>query len=186
MTALVTQRCHRLADSLVELKGKVREAMATELAGAIGVAVRDIVIVALIDRLVNTPPRSPTRPPMPRAGGWRDEESDRDRWGEPKDPWGDTDDYDRPGKLSRYELDERDDDESAPAVPMTTAIAVGVNVGRWWLARNGTTHTAVGLGILATALGFAGGPFAHAVLAVLAAATDLMTAESALGRHDPS
>ena len=36
MTALVTQRVHRLADSLAELKVKVRAALATELAGAVG------------------------------------------------------------------------------------------------------------------------------------------------------
>ena len=95
-------------------------------------------------------------------------------------------DYDRPGTRARYELDERDDAEPPPGLPTTALIAVGVNVGRCWLARNGSAHTAVGLGILATALGFAGGPFAQAALAVLAAATDLLTAESAVARHDPS
>jgi hypothetical protein len=73
-----------------------------------------------------------------------------------------------------------------PAVPAATAIAVGVNVGRWWLARHGTLPTAIGFGILATTLGFAGGPFARAALAVLAAASDLLTAESAVARPDPS
>jgi hypothetical protein len=69
-----------------------------------------------------------------------------------------------------------------PAVPAAAAIAVGVNVGRWWLARKGTVGAAVGLGVLATGLGLAGGPVARAALAVLAAATDVLAAESALAR----
>ncbi len=72
MTALVTQRVHRLADSLAELKVKVRAALATELAGAVGGAVRDVLIAALIDRVLVEAPRSSTRPPTPRpAGGGR-------------------------------------------------------------------------------------------------------------------
>jgi len=181
MTALVTNRIHKLSESLVELKLKVREALATELATAVGSAVRDIIVVAMVDRMINPSPRNPTTSPH---SGWRNERYDR--WGEPKDSWAEADDYDRPGTHARYELDERDDEEPPPALPTTAALAVGVNVGRWWLARNGSTHTAVGLGILATALGFAGGPFTRAALAVLAAATDLLTAESAVARHDPS
>ena len=38
MTPVVTQRVHRLAGSLAELKLKVRTAMATELASAVGLA----------------------------------------------------------------------------------------------------------------------------------------------------
>ena len=76
--------------------------------------------------------------------------------------------------------------EPAPAVPTAAALATGVSVGRWWLARRGTVPAAVGFGILATALGLAGGPVARAALAVPAAATDILTAESALARHDPS
>ena len=37
-----------------------------------------------------------------------------------------------------------------------------------------------------TGLGLAGGPVARAALAVLAAASDVLTAESALSRIDPS
>jgi hypothetical protein len=180
MNSLVINRVHKLSESLVELKSKVRQAMATELASAVGTAVRDILVVAVLDRIVSIPSRTPQAPV--HAGSWRDER--HDRWGEPKDHWEDADDDDRPGSSSRYELEERDDEEPMPTVPTTAAIAVGVNVGRWWLARDGSTHTAVALGVLATALGFAGGPFAHAVLAVLAAATDLMTADSAVARPD--
>jgi len=177
MTAPVTQRFHKLSDSLVELKVKVREAIATELATAVGTAVRDIVIVAMIDRLVNPTPRTVATPA--HAGGWRHD--GYDRGGEPKDPWADADEYDRPIPHARYGLDEPET-EPPPTLPTTAAIAVGVHVGRWWLARNGTLPTAIGVGVLATALGFTGGQFAHAAFAVLAAATDLLTADSALAR----
>jgi hypothetical protein len=83
---------------------------------------------------------------------------------------------------ARYTPDTREEDELIPAVPTAAVVAVGVNVGRWWLARKGTVLSAVGIGVLATGLGLAGGPVARAALAVLAAATDLLTAESALAR----
>jgi hypothetical protein len=179
MNALITTRIHKLSDSLVELKQKVREALTTELATAVGTAVRDIIVVTMLDRMIHPPPRQPatTAPP----GVWRQERDDR--WAEPRDPWADEDE--RP-ESSRYELAERNDEKSPRVLPATTALAVGVQVGRWWLGRNGSLPTAVGFGILATTLGFAGGPFAHAALAVLAAATDLLTAESAVARPDPS
>lgn len=189
MTALVTTRIHRLADSLAELKVKVRAALATELASAVGTAVRDVLVVALIGRLV-LPSRAASSPP--RSGSWRDDGYDRERdaWGEPRDPWADPDDSDTrdrvPARYGRDERYERDEPEPTPVVPAAAAVAVGVNVGRWWLARKGTVAAAVGFGVLATALGLAGGPVARAALAVLAAATDILTAESALARLDPS
>ena len=190
MSALMTQRCHRLADSLGELKVKVRTALATKLAGAVGLAVRDVLVAALIDRVLAAPTRPAVRLPTPSrpGGGWRDDEDDdRDRWGNPKDPGADPDEYESRARTRvRYEHEEYDEADPPPAVPVAAAVAVGVNVGRWWLARRGTVAAAVGFGVLATALGLAGGPFARAALAVLAAATDVLTAESALARIDPS
>jgi hypothetical protein len=183
MTSAITRRVHRLADSLAELKVRVRTALATELAGAVGTAIRDVLVVALIDRMIAAPTRSP-RPPA-RTGGWRDDGEDRDRWDEPRDQW--ADDYDSGDRApARYAHDNHEEDEPVSAVPTAAAVAVGANVGRWWLARKGSVAAAVGLGVLATGLGLAGGPVARAALAVLAAATDLLTAESALVRFDPS
>ena len=42
MSAIVARRCHRLAESLADLKVKVRAALASELAAAVGAAVRDV------------------------------------------------------------------------------------------------------------------------------------------------
>ena len=178
MSAILTTQCHHLAESLAELKVKVRAALATELAGAVGAAVRDVLLVALVERLV-VPPWS-----VPSANrGWREDEYDRDRWDEDRDPWSESDDdATRDRTSARYALEEREDSEPTAGVPALAAVAVGVNVGRWWLARKGTVGVAVGFGALATALGLAGGPGARAALAVLAAATDVLTAESALAR----
>jgi hypothetical protein len=175
MKALVTTRVNRLAGTLAELKVKVRTALATELAGAVGTAVRDLLVVALIDRLIANPVRSER---------WRDDRYDRDAWGEPRDPWADADDFeDR--TPSRYARDEEEAPERR-ALPAAAALAVGVNVGRWWLARKGSVACAFGLGAAAAAaaLGLAGGPVAQALIAVIAAATDVLTAESALARPD--
>jgi hypothetical protein len=188
MTALVTTRAHQLADALRELKVKVRAALATELAGAVGSAVRDVLVVALLDRLL-VPQRASS--PRPLRHGWREGyDRERDAWGEPRDPWADPDDPDTrdhvPARYARDEPDERTGPEPGPVVPAAAAVAVGVNVGRWWLARRGGVPAAVGFGVLATALGLAGGPLARAALAVLAAATDVLTAEAVLARPDPS
>jgi hypothetical protein len=186
MTALVTTRAHRLADALAELKVKVRAALATELAGAVGSAVRDVLFVALIDR-VTSQPRAST--PAPLRGGWQGHgyARQRDSWDESRDPWADSDDDMRshvPARCTRDEHDERAAIEPAPVAP-AAALAIGVNVGRWWLGRGGTGASAIGFGLLATALGLAGGPVARAALAVLAAAADVLTAESVLARPDP-
>ena len=172
MKALVTQRVQRLAESLEELKVKVRTALAAEMANVIGTAVRDILVVALINRILTTPPRS---------DHWREDTSeDRDPWDDPVDT------FDR--MPARCEHCDRSETEPASAGSTTaaTSIAVGVNVGRWWLTRTGTIPAAIGLGVAVTVLGLAGGPIARAIFAVLAATTDVLTAESALARLDPS
>src|SRR5437763_1892237 len=139
MTALVTTRVHQLAGSLAELKTKVRAALATELATAVSTAVRDVLVVALIDRLV-TPARTPS--PRPRAGGWPEDGYDREQnaWGESRDPWADTDEYDpRDRAPARYAPDGRSEPAEPAPVPAGAAAALGVTVGRWWLARKGNT-----------------------------------------------
>ncbi|QDU21811.1 hypothetical protein [Urbifossiella limnaea] len=182
MTAVVSARARRLSDALTDLKVKVRATLATELAGAVGIAVRDVLLVALVDRL-SAPPRAST--PAPLRGGWWGDGSDREP--NPWDPapamWDDS--GDDPSQVpAHYAGDERDAPGPAPVAP-AAAVALGLSVGRWWLGRGGTGVAAVGFGVLATALGRAGGPGVRAALAVLAAATDVLTAEAALARHRP-
>ena len=79
-----------------------------------------------------------------------------------------------------------DEEETMPIVPTAVVVAAGVTVGRWWLARNGTVGTAVGPGVLTTALDLTGGSAARAALAVLATASDVLTTDTALSRLDHS
>lgn len=185
MTALVTTHTRRLADALAELKGKVRTALTTELAVAVGAAVRDVLLVTLVDHAA-APPHVWT-PVMPRRG-WRGdgyEESDRDRspWNSHSGAWDESDDdaHARP----RYgRAGEPEHAAPEPAAGPGAALAVGLTVGRWWQARGGAGAAALGFGLLATALGLTGGPLARAALAVLVAAADVLTAEAALARPD--
>jgi len=171
MTALVTERLHSLAETLADLKVRVRAAIASELGRTIGAAVRDVLVVALTHRLA-----SPTRPAYSDA--WHDE-ADRDRWGEPRparDPWDD----DPEGIERRPPTRSQEESHSSPAVPAAAAMAVGVHVGRWWLARHGGLIGAVAAGVLVTTLGLATGPVARAALAVIAATADVLTGGASL------
>jgi hypothetical protein len=182
MTPLVTRRVRQLADTLAELKVKVRAALATELARAVGNAIRDVLVVTMLDRFAGE-----ARPEhaSSRSRDWRDGEFDRDReqWTEPRDPWAE-DDYDRERLQTRYELDRPEEEKSPATIPAAAAIAVGVNVGRWWFLKKGSLVAAAGVGAVATTLGLAGGPIARAVLTVLTMATDVLAAETLLARAD--
>jgi hypothetical protein len=176
VTALVTERLHSLAATLADLKVRVRAAIASELGGAVGAAVRDVLVATLTHRLV-APDRSPS------AGRWRDED-ERDHWGEPRpgrDPW-DAD----PERIERHSPARSSEEIDAPrAVPAAAAVAVAVHVGRWWLSHRGGLVGAIAAGVLVTALGLASGPVARAALAVLAATADVLTGGSALPAAPP-
>jgi hypothetical protein len=185
MTPLLTRRVRQLADTIAELKVKVRAALATELAGAVGNAIRDVLVATMLDRLVGVaqPAHSPSR-----ERNWRDGEyeydCEREQWDEPRDPWAEGGDRDR--LQTRYELGEPVEEKSPATIPAAAAVAVGVNVGRWWFLKKGSLVAAVGVGAIATTLGLAGGPVARAVLTVLTTATDVLAAETILARADPT
>jgi len=171
MTALVTERLHHLAETLADLKVRVRAAIASELGRTIGAAVRDVLVVTLTHRL-SLPTRSTA------TDRWH-EEAERGQWGQPAsphDPWDeDPDNIDQqPPARSPHES------ESSPALPAAAAVAVGVHIGRWWLARQGGIIGAVAAGVLVTTLGLATGSVARAALAVIAATADVLTAGSPL------
>lgn len=172
MTALVTQRLRGLADTIADLKVRVRAAIATELGQAVGIAVRDVLVIALATREIE-----PYRTSRPGAwggpGGTEAWDREADRWDEPT--------HYSPGR-------NRDDPESDPdstPVPAAVAVAVGFQVGRWWLARRGNLTGAIGAGVLAAALGLTGGAAVRAALAVLAATADVLTATAVLQHRDP-
>lgn len=181
MTSLITQRVHRLADTLADLKMKIRVALSTELATDIGTTIRDVLLAALVERTV-----SPScQPYFSAQSRHRHDDYIRERheWSEPRNPWADDDD-DRNHSPTRFDLDQREEDQSI-AVPTAVAVAIGVNVGRWWLVKKTSTIAVLSIGLLATTLGFVGGPIARVALSVLATAADILTAESILARADP-
>lgn len=172
MTSLVTRRVRQLANTLAELKIKVRTMLVTELAGAAGNVIRDVLVATILDRLAGTI-RSLSR-------DWRDNDCEHEQWSAPRDQW--TDDYDRGPPPVRYDLDELEEEKSLPAIPAVTA---GVNIRHWWFAKKGSLIAAVSIGLVATTLGLAGGLIARTILCVLTAATDMLTADTILARPIP-
>ncbi len=174
-----------LAGTMAQLKERVRIAVAGELGRAVGDAVRQVV-QAVVAGNTEPPPA-----PRPAASRWDDEdEDDRDGWGRPRDPWGETesnrdeDDYER-GRGGYRAAPTRHETPTAgpPGVStnVTAAVAAGVYVARWWLVRRGTLLAAAGLGLGVGLLGVIGGPLARTAVAVLAATADVLTATDALG-----
>jgi hypothetical protein len=158
----IAGKLNALASTLETLKSRVREAMAGEMAKAVGEAVRDVLIVVLCDQFAAA--SSPYR--SSGTASWH-AERERDEWEE--------DDYPR--------NDWREAVRTAvPPVPTAAAVAVGVQVGRWCFRRYGVLPLSLGAGALATVIGLSGGVATRAVLAVLSAGVDLLTADSDLAR----
>ncbi len=168
----MSERLHGLAETIIDLKVRVRAAIATELGRAVGIAVRDVLVIVLSERAIDH--YRPARP-----DGW-DGNGGTDAWDS------DTDRWDEPGRYSpgRNRDDSYADPDSSP-VPAAVAVAVGMQVGRWWLARRGNLTGAIGAGVLIAAIGLTGGAAARAALAVLAATADVLTATAVLKPHDP-
>ena len=175
MTGIVKAQLSGLAGTLAGLRERVRAAVAGELATAVGDAVRQVVQAVVAGR---------TEPPAPRtpASRWDDKDDDRDGWGRSPNPWHrddeDEGDYGRRTPTPHVARHDELPDASASA---SAAVAAGVFVTRWWLLRRGTLLAAAGLGLGVGLLGVAGGPLARAVVAVLAATAEVLTATDALG-----
>jgi hypothetical protein len=168
---------------MADLRDRVREALAGEMARAVAEAVREVVASVLRGGTTTAPVPADVRPARTRG-----------RWADPDpDPWDDRPDW------ARDDLDEDDvqnsaaygatspeADPPAPAPPAgppaaPAAVAAGVSAGRWWLRRRGSVVEAVGVGVLVTLAVLAGGPAALAGAAVVTAAADLTAVADALG-----
>jgi hypothetical protein len=157
-----------LAETLSELRERVRVAVAGELGRAVGDAVRQVVQAVVAG---NTKPPAPQTP----ASRWHDEDDDdRDGWGRPRDPWHGRDDEDDYGRRTPLRREPSPDESPAASASVPAAIAAGVFVTRWWLLRRGTLLAAAGLGVGVGLLGMAGGPLARAAVAVLAATAEVL------------
>lgn len=157
MTNLVSDKVRDLADSLTDLKVRLRLALAGELAQLVAQAVGDVVRSLVAGRAESVPTRSSSR-----------------SWDE-RDPWDEQDDDPR-----RYDPYEREDSDEDPVATLPAsaaapiAIAAAVHVVRWWLGRKGHLLGAIGIGLGVGFLGLTGGTLVRSALAALTAAADLI------------
>ena len=178
MTAVFTAPLRRLSRALFDLRDRVREALAGEVARAVGEAVNEIVAVVLRGGPppVTTPPRDEN---YPGRSHWADAEADP--WGDHQPSWPDdryATDFDR-------DLDDVEHPDPPASIPRTPAglgaVAAGLSAGRWWLGRRGSVAEAVGVGLIVGLAVLVGGPLARAGAAIVSAAADVSAATDALG-----
>jgi hypothetical protein len=165
MTDLVLTQLRQLAGTLTVLHGRVREAVAVEIAKAIADSVAEVISASLGGREVGY-----------RRYAGQGSSYSRSDWDDP-DPHGW---HSQPGR--RYHDDDEEEDRSSMLSPApVAALALAVAAGRWWLARNGSPAGAAGIGLTAGMVLLAGGPLTQGTLAVLWAVQRLLAATDALG-----
>jgi hypothetical protein len=162
MKHAIVGRLNDLASTLDTLKIRVREAMANETAKAVGETVREVLLVVLCEQFANA---AITYQPS-GAGGWSTGH-DEDQWEE--------DEYQHQGRREILQT-------PLQAVPAAAAVAVGVQVGRWWFRRQASLPQSLGLGAIATLFGLTSGVATRSILSVISAGVDILTADSDLAR----
>ncbi len=180
MSAILYAPLRRLCQALLDLRDRVREALAGEVARAVAEAVNEVVAAVLRG---GPPPVAP-----PRDGGrtGRSHWADADSWGDSSPPWPDgRDDADFGREPDGVETPTPEPEEPPASMPRTPAglgaAAAGLSAGRWWLGRRGSVAEAVGVGVIVALAVLAGGPLARAGAAVVSAAADVSAATDALG-----
>ena len=183
MTAILSAPLRRLSRALLDLRDRVREALAGEVARAVGEAVNEIVAVVLRGGPppVTTPPRDEN---YPGRSHWADAEADP--WGDHPPSWPNDrydPDFDRePDEVETPPVEHPDPPASTPRTPAGLgAVAAGLSAGRWWLGRRGSVVEAVGVGLIVVLAVLVGGPLARAGAAIVSAAADVSAATDALG-----
>jgi hypothetical protein len=162
----IRDRLVRLAETLGQLKVRVREAVATELGRAVADAVRDLLTAVLRARPVSEQDADERRFRSRPTDPWVDDDPD---------PWADDEPRDDP-----------DDDrlrpqpDSSPTSPPRSAswapaLTVGVVLTRWLLVHRLRLWSYLGVGVALGAAVLAGGPVVRAVLAAVATAADLVS-----------
>ena len=151
---LPTVRDHlgRLADTLGELRRRVREAVAVEMGRVVSETVRDLLTAIL------------RREPADRAAEVRTATRHRG------DPWNDEDDSDAtPETDADGPPPERAGSGFWPAV-----LSFGLTVAHWLLRRHPTWWPATGFGTIVAASPLARNPLARNALAAVATAAELV------------
>jgi hypothetical protein len=155
---LLTRHLHRLCQSLEALAGRVRAAVAETLSNCVSGAVREAVEAALSGS-PEPPGRAPSPYPAPTSAlrsstWWHD--PDRPEW-EDGDPYDEPqEEYGAPGPGARAE------GTPLPSPRWRSALAAGLQAAAFWLRRWPAARLpwpwAIGLGVVAGAAVYLGGP----------------------------
>jgi hypothetical protein len=168
MSDLVVRQLRHLAGTLTVLRGRVREAVASEVGRAVADAVAEVLTAALGGRLARLARLAGHRHPYGHAD-WDD-----------SDPYDWDDDY----RATRSEAPDERADRRGPVdngPSPEVALAVALAAGRWGLGRRGSKRGAAVAGLAAGAALLAGGPAVRTALGVLWAVDRLLAATDALG-----
>lgn len=169
MSGLVVTKMHHLAGEFEDLKGRLRIALAGELARHVATAIGDVVRAVVAGETIPRMQRTPF-----------------DRRAVETDPWAENDEDSFEPESYRYPNRDCESDPPASDPPAnanaSVAVAASVYVARWWiLGRRGTLLGAVGAGMGIGLLGLVGGPLARTVLIILAATGDLLSVSEIVG-----
>ena len=175
MKDLVLEQLRHLAGTLTVLRGRVREAVAGEVAKAVAEAAAEVLTAALGGRLVRLTRYAGRYDP---CGGQGSGAHGRSDWDDPDaDSW-----QGASGSARGFSADDSDDEPTADASDrVPAALAMALSAGRWWLVRRRSPWGAAGVGLAVGGALLAGGPVARSIIAILWAVHRLMAATDALG-----
>jgi hypothetical protein len=172
MTSLrtaVVDRLNRLSAVLVDLKERVRLAVASELGKAVGDAVRDLVSAVV---------RQGTGSPVEREPRGRGSPVTRshphDQWDDDPDSWDEDDEYPRSARPTDDPGSGTHPKPEPPTSRWASAVTLGATVARWVVARRGPAWVGAMAGGLVLAGSLAGGPVLGAIVNVVHVAAELM------------
>ncbi len=152
MPGTIGHQLSALADSLADLRGRLREAARIEVARTIGEALRQ----ATHSLIIGPSHRSQSPRPSPR---WDDP------WDPSDDPWEDSDEPIE--SISR----------KSPFVQSSrgpVALSAGLGVARWTFTRSGQVFPAMALGATIAGMSYFGGPLIDVLLDVVWRSRDLL------------
>ena len=169
MSGLVVAKMHHLAGEFEDLKGRLRVALAGELARHVATAIGDVIRAVVAGE---------TAAHFERTQFDR-RSADADQWAESEEDAFEPESY---RYANRSHEPEQSDPDPPPNVNASVAVAASVYVARWWiLGRRGTLLGAVGAGMGIGLIGLVGGPLARTVLVILAATGDLLSISDIVG-----
>ena len=154
MPGTIGRQLSALADSLADLRGRLREAARIEVARTIGEALREAT-----HSLIVGPSRRPAS--VRSAPSQWDESWDPDD----DDPWEESVDFREPSS-------RKTPFANASRAPL--ALSAGLGVARWTFTRSGQVFPAMALGVTIAGISYFGGPLIDILLDVVWRSHDLL------------